>query len=144
MNVQAILEAKGHDVVTTRPETSIADVCRLLQRRRIGAVPVVDDAGTILGILSERDMVAGLSEHGVAVIGLTAAQLMSRQVRHCHPDDSIGEIMAVMTNRRVRHLPVIDEGRLCGLVSIGDVVKARLDEAALEVDSLRQYVMEAR
>jgi len=144
MNVQAILEAKGHDVVTTRPETSIADVCRLLQRRRIGAVPVVDDAGTILGILSERDMVAGLSEHGVAVVGLTAAQLMTRQVRHCHPDDSIGEIMAVMTNRRVRHLPVIDEGRLCGLVSIGDVVKARLDETALEVDSLRQYVMEAR
>jgi CBS domain-containing protein len=144
MNVQAILEVKGHDVVTTRPETSIADVCRLLQRRRIGAVPVVDDAGTILGILSERDMVAGLSEHGVAVVGLTAAQLMTRQVRHCHPDDSIGEIMAVMTNRRVRHLPVIDEGRLCGLISIGDVVKARLDEAALEVDSLRQYVMEAR
>ena len=144
MNVQSILEAKGHDVVTTRPETSIADVCRLLQRRRIGAVPVVDDAGTILGILSERDMVAGLSEHGVAVVGLTAAQLMTRQVRHCHPDDSIGEIMAVMTNRRVRHLPVIDEGRLCGLISIGDVVKARLDEAALEVDSLRQYVMEAR
>ena len=144
MNVQSILETKGHDVITTRPETSIADVCRLLQRRRIGAVPVVDDAGTILGILSERDMVAGLSEHGVAVVGLTAAQLMTRQVRHCHPDDSIGEIMAVMTNRRVRHLPVIDEGRLCGLISIGDVVKARLDEAALEVDSLRQYVMEAR
>ena len=144
MNVQSILEAKGHDVVTTRPDTSIADVCRLLQRRRIGAVPVVDDAGTILGILSERDMVAGLSEHGVAVVGLTDAQLMTRQVRHCHPDDSIGEIMAVMTNRRVRHLPVIDEGRLCGLISIGDVVKARLDEAALEVDSLRQYVMEAR
>src|SRR5215471_4350441 len=103
MNVQAILEAKGHDVVTTRPETSIADVCRLLQRRRIGAVPVIDDGGTILGILSERDMVAGLSEHGVAVVGLTAGQLMTRQVRHCHPDDSIGEIMAVMTNRRVRH-----------------------------------------
>jgi CBS domain-containing protein len=144
MNVQAILEAKGHDVVTTRPETSIADVCRLLQRRRIGAVPVVDDGGTILGILSERDMVAGLSEHGAAVVGLTAEQLMTRQVRHCHPDDSIGELMAVMTNRRVRHLPVIDEGRLCGLISIGDVVKARLDEAALEVDSLRQYVMEAR
>ena len=144
MNVQSILEGKGHDVVTTRPETSIADVCRLLQRRRIGAVPVVDDAGTILGILSERDMVAGLSEHGVAVVGLTAAQLMTRQVRHCHPDDTIGEIMAVMTNRRVRHLPVIDEGRLCGLISIGDVVKARLDETALEVDSLRQYVMEAR
>jgi len=144
MNVQSILEAKGHDVVTTRPETSIADVCRLLQRRRIGAVPVVDDGGTILGILSERDMVAGLSEHGIAVVGLTAGQLMTRQVRHCHPDDSIGEIMAVMTNRRVRHLPVIDEGRLCGLISIGDVVKARLDEAALEVDSLRQYVMEAR
>ena len=144
MNVQAILEAKGHDVVTTRPETSVAEVCRLLQRRRIGAVPVVDESGMLLGILSERDIVAGLSEHGVAVVGLSASQLMTRQVRHCHPEDGIGEIMAVMTNRRVRHLPVIDEGRLCGLVSIGDVVKARLDEAALEVDSLRQYVMEAR
>jgi CBS domain-containing protein len=144
MNVQAILETKGHEVVTTRPETSIADVCRLLQRRRIGAVPVIDEAGRILGILSERDIVAGLSEHGAVVVGLTADALMSRQVRHCQPDDSIAEIMAVMTNRRVRHLPVIDEGRLCGVISIGDVVKARLDEAALEVDSLRQYVMEAR
>ena len=144
MNVQAILETKGRDVVTTRPETSVADVCRLLQRRRIGAVPVVDGAGAILGIISERDIVGGLAEHGVAVVGLSAGALMSRQVQHCQPEDSIGEIMAVMTNRRVRHLPVIDEGRLCGLISIGDVVKARLDEAALEVDSLRQYVMEAR
>ena len=144
MNVQAILEAKGHDVVTTRPEASIAEVCRLLQRRRIGAVPVVDAAGVILGIVSERDIVAGLYEHGAAVVSLSVESLMSRQVRHCQPDDSIGEIMAVMTNRRVRHLPVLDEGRLCGLISIGDVVKARLDEAALEVDSLRQYVMEAR
>ena len=144
MNVQAILEAKGHDVVTTRPEASIAEVCRLLQRRRIGAVPVVDAAGVILGIVSERDIVAGLSEHGAAVVSLSVESLMSRQVRHCQQDDSIGEIMAVMTNRRVRHILVLDEGRLCGLISIGDVVKARLDEAALEVDSLRQYVMEAR
>ena len=144
MNVQAILEAKGHDVITTRPETSVAEICRLLQRRRIGAIPIVDRAGAIVGIISERDIVAGLSEHGTAVVGMTAGALMSRQVLHCRPDDGIGEIMAVMTNRRVRHLPVLDEGRLCGLVSIGDVVKARLDEAALEVDSLRQYVMEAR
>ena len=144
MNVRAILEAKGHDVVTTQPETSVAEVCRLLQRRRIGAIPIVDRAGAIVGIISERDIVAGLSEHGTAVVGMTAGALMSRQVQHCRPDDGIGEIMAVMTNRRVRHLPVLEEGRLSGLVSIGDVVKARLDEAALEVDSLRQYVMEAR
>jgi CBS domain-containing protein len=144
MNVRAILEAKGHDVVTTRPETSVAEICRLLQRRRIGAIPIVDRAGAIVGIISERDIVAGLSEHGAAVVGMTVGALMSRQVQHCRPDDGIGEIMAVMTNRRVRHLPVIEDGRLNGLVSIGDVVKARLDEAALEVDSLRQYVMEAR
>ena len=144
MNVRAILEAKGHDVVTTQPETSVAEVCRLLQRRRIGAIPIVDRAGAIVGIISERDIVAGLSEHGAAVVGMTVGALMSRQVQHCRPDDGIGEIMAVMTNRRVRHLPVIEDGRLNGLVSIGDVVKARLDEAALEVDSLRQYVMEAR
>jgi CBS domain-containing protein len=144
MNVQAILDTKGYDVITTRPETSIAEVCQLLQRRRIGAVLVVDAGGAILGIISERDIVAGLTAHGAAVVGLTADVLMSRQVQHCQPDDGIGEIMAVMTNRRVRHLPVLDEGRLSGLVSIGDVVKARLDEAALEVDSLRQYVMEAR
>ena len=144
MNVRAILEAKGHDVVTTRPETSVAEICRLLQRRRIGAIPIVDRAGAIVGIISERDIVAGLSEHGAAVVGMMVGALMSRQVQHCRPDDGIGEIMAVMTNRRVRHLPVIEDGRLNGLVSIGDVVKARLDEAALEVDSLRQYVMEAR
>ncbi|MFO1056762.1 MAG: CBS domain-containing protein [Dongiaceae bacterium] len=144
MNVRAILEHKGRDVVTLPPETTVAEACYLLHRRRIGAAPVAGPDGAIAGIFSERDVVAGLAAHGPGVAGLTVADLMSREVRHCAPEDEIGEIMAVMTERRVRHLPVLEDGRLGGIVSIGDVVKARLDEAAHEVDSLRQYVLAGR
>jgi len=144
MNVQVILDGKGSNVVTTRPDVTIADVSRLLHTRRIGAAPVLDAAGDLVGIISERDIVAGLATYGPEVGEMTVRRLMTQDVLHCHPSDGISEIMAIMTNRRVRHLPVIEDGRLRGLVSIGDVVKARLDEAALEVDSLRQYVLEGR
>lgn len=144
MNVRAILEHKGRDVVTLAPEATVAEACYLLHRRRIGAVIVTGPEGAIAGLFSERDLVAGMAAHGPAVASLAVAELMTREVRTCAPEDDIGEIMAVMTERRVRHLPVLEQGRLGGIVSIGDVVKARLDEAAHEVDSLRQYVLAGR
>ncbi len=144
MHVQAILRAKGDRVVTTGPGATIAETARLLADRRIGALVVLDGDGTIMGVISERDIVTGLAAHGERVTGMRVAELMTRDVAHCPPDATIEDVMAMMTNRRVRHLPVVEDGRLHGIVSIGDVVKSRLDEAALEVDSLRQYVLAGR
>lgn len=144
MHVRAIVEAKGGAVVTTRPEATIGDIARLLAERRIGAVIVLDDAGTIAGVISERDIVTGLAAHGARVVDMKVAELMTRDVILCLPDATIEEVMAMMTNRRIRHLPVVEQGKLMGIVSIGDAVKSRLDEAALEVESLRQYVLSGR
>ncbi len=141
MQVQAILRGKGGEVVTTRPEASIADTCKLLAERRIGAVIVLDQDGTIAGVISERDIVAGLAAHGTGAVELTVADLMTRDVVLCLPDATVEEVLAMMTNRRIRHLPVVEHGKLIGIVSIGDAVKSRLDEAAQEAESLRQYVL---
>jgi CBS domain-containing protein len=103
------------------------------------------DAGErIVGIISERDIVRGLAKHGAAVAALSVSDLMTPEVLTCSPNDTIAEIMAVMTAQRFRHLPVVEDGRLAGIVSIGDVVKYRLDETKLEVDSLRDYVLAGR
>lgn len=144
MHVQAILEGKGTRVVTIGPQATAAEAARLLTDNRIGAVVVLAGSGEVAGILSERDIVRGFAAHGGSVADLRVAELMSREVLTCRPFDTIDELMAVMTRRRVRHLPVVEDGTLLGIVSIGDVVKHRLDEAALEVDSLRQYVLAGR
>ncbi|MBX6321637.1 MAG: CBS domain-containing protein [Rhodospirillaceae bacterium] len=144
MHVKAILESKGREVVTARPDETVAAAAERLSSRRIGAVVVLDERGLPAGILSERDIVAGLARHGEAVTRMTVGELMSRPVRSCRPHDTVDGVMQVMTNRRVRHLPVLDDGRLVGIVSIGDVVKFRLELSEMEVDSLRQYVLESR
>lgn len=144
MHVQAILGNKGADVVSMRPNATILDACRLLTERRIGAVLVLDEGGRVVGVFSERDVVRRIAEQGARALDLPLAEVMTRNVLTCKPEDSVDDVMAVMTARRVRHLPVLDDGKLIGLVSIGDVVKHRLDEAALEVDSLREYVLAGR
>lgn len=144
MYVQSILDRKGAEVVTTRAEESIAATARLLTQYRIGAVLVLDDAGQVAGVISERDIVSGLAKHGVGVGAMTVADLMTRDVLRCRPTDTIEDIMGIMTARRVRHLPVVEDDRLVGIVSIGDIVKRRLDETASEMDSLRQYVLAGR
>ncbi|MGH6934507.1 MAG: CBS domain-containing protein [Dongiaceae bacterium] len=143
MLVRNILDTKGNRVVTAQPGATIAAVSGLLSENRIGAVLVTDESGGIVGVLSERDIVNGLARHGAAVTNLTVADLMTRNVHTCRPGDTIADIMAVMTERHIRHLPVLDDDRLAGMISIGDVVKYRLDEAKLEVDSLREYVQTA-
>ena len=140
MTIAAILKQKGADVARVAPTATVADVAQHLREKRIGAVLVMDSAGQLLGIVSERDVVSCLAKEGARVLEMTAAQLMTRDLHTATPKTSVPEAMAQMTERRVRHLPVLDDGRLAGIVSIGDIVKARIDQQAQEVDSLKAYV----
>jgi CBS domain-containing protein len=140
MTVAAILKHKGSEVVSVPPTERVTDLVGLLARKRIGAVPVCDAAGTLLGIVSERDVVRRLAEHGAAALEMTVAQLMTARPQTVERRTTVHEAMAIMTDGRFRHLPVVEEGRLVGIVSIGDVVKARITQQETEVDSLKAYV----
>jgi CBS domain-containing protein len=143
MNVESILKAKGRSVTTIAPEASVGDAIDLLRKKGIGAVVVSNDGNTVAGILSERDIVHALAERGPVFLDLPVSALMTRHVFTCRPADSIADLMAEMTERRIRHLPVVENGRLVGIVSIGDVVKNRLDEVESEASSLRQFITSA-
>lgn len=144
MIVRTILTSKpSTDVATTVAGQKVGEAAKLLDQRRIGALVVVDDQRALAGILSERDIVRGLSRHGQAVLDMQVGQLMTADVLTCTPDDSIDSLMSTMTSNRIRHLPVLEGGRLAGIITIGDVVKARLEETTMQVDSLREYVMNA-
>jgi len=140
MTVAAILKHKGHQVTTVVPTASIAEVAAVLATHRIGAVLVMDRAEQLLGIVSERDIVRSLAANGGHTLEMTAGQLMTRALQIASPDTTVEEAMHMMTEGRFRHLPVIDHGRVAGLISIGDVVKARIMQQTHEVDSLRAYV----
>ncbi len=141
MNVATILRAKGHNVVTVRPSATIAEIVQRLRDARIGAVVVSSGGLQVQGILSERDIVAALAEYGPETLDMQASQLMTRDITTCAPDDSIAELMSLMTARRIRHLPVCEDGALSGIISIGDVVKSRVDEIEHEAEALKSYVM---
>jgi CBS domain-containing protein len=138
--VAAILKHKGYQVSTVHPTTLVADVAALLSERRIGAVLVMDLAEQMLGIVSERDIVRGLAANGARTLEMTAGQLMTRAVQVAHPDTTVDKAMQMMTAGRFRHLPVIDHDTLIGLISIGDVVKARIMQQDTMVESLTAYV----
>jgi CBS domain-containing protein len=140
MNVATVLQHKGGNVVTARPDSSIAEICSLLRSARIGAVVISPDRVRVEGIVSERDIVRALAEHGAAALSKTAADLMTRGVITCAPDEDVAGLMTVMTTGRFRHVPVCDEGALVGIVSIGDVVRVRVDEIEHEAEALRTYV----
>jgi len=139
MKVETILKTKGDAVVTVQPNATVGAAIRRLKLERIGALVVSSNGVEPLGIISERDIVLGLAEHGAELLGLKVADLMTCELRTCAPQDSIKHVMHEMTRGRVRHLPVLDHGKLVGIVSIGDVVKNRLDEIELEVNVLRDY-----
>lgn len=143
MNVEFILRSKGRNVVTVGPDRKVADAVALLRRHGIGALIVSRDGAAVEGILSERDVIHTLADHGSGALDLDIAQLMSRRVITCKPEDSIADLMALMTERRIRHLPVIAEGKLAGIVSIGDVVKGRIDEVESEATSMREFIASA-
>jgi CBS domain-containing protein len=140
MLIAQILAGKGSSVVSTRPEATIAEVASLLKEKRIGAVVVVDAGGELCGIISERDLARGLAEHGGGLLAMNVGQLMTRGVVTCTPDDDVQTLMQRMTEGRFRHLPVVKEGRLSGIISIGDVVKHRLGELEVETHMLQDYI----
>jgi CBS domain-containing protein len=143
MNVESILRTKGRAVQTITPGTRIADAITQLRRKGIGALVVSEDGRNVDGILSERDIVHALADRGTDIGELPVSALMVRHVFTCAPGDSIADLMIQMTERRIRHLPVVEAGRLVGIVSIGDVVKIRLDEVESEASSLREFIASA-
>lgn len=145
MRVESILKAKGREVETTSPDTDLRLVVNKLSSLGVGALVVSADGKTVKGTISERDIVRGLNKHGNAALDLQAGDVMSRSAPTCSPNDLLQDVMAKMTQTRHRHVPVLDEnGHLCGIVSIGDVVKHRLDEMELEANVLRDAYIARR
>ena len=143
MNVKHILSRKGHDVLTIEPTATLAAAVKMLAERRVGALVVTGAGDRIAGIISERDIVRVLGEKGTAVLDAPVAETMTRKVVTCGESDTIVEIMEQMTAGKFRHVPVAEQGRAVGIVSIGDVVKARLEELQQEHDALRDYIRTA-
>ena len=139
MTIASILRNKGQEVVTAPPAMPIHELVELLHARRIGAV-VISDGESVAGIASERDVVRCLHEKGGAILDATAKDIMTSPVLTVSSSDPILSALALMTQRRIRHLPVVDDGRLVGLVSIGDLVKKRIDDAEAEAAALKDYI----
>ncbi|MCH7929965.1 MAG: CBS domain-containing protein [Proteobacteria bacterium] len=144
MHVSDILKAKGGEVVSIGPGESVAATVRLLNLKNIGAAVVRDDRGAVIGIISERDVIRIIAANGERALEMQVRDVMTSDVKSCKATDTISEVMKVMTVNRFRHLPVIEEGELKGIVSIGDVVKHRLDDTEMEARVLRNYVLASR
>ena len=140
MNVASLLATKGRDVATINQERSVHDAVAMLRERGIGALVVVGGTGPLTGILSERDIVRAFAREGAAALDLRVAALMSTAVTTCQESTTMNELMSTMTDKRIRHVPVVEGGLLVGLVSIGDVVKARVNELEHEKRDLLEYV----
>ena len=144
MSVGAILKAKGSDVETISGDATVADAVARLRDGAIGALVVSSDGQTVEGVLSERDVVGALADHAGDVLNRKVADVMTSRVATCSPEDGVEKVMLEMTELRARHFPVVEEGRLVGIVSIGDVVKNRLDEVQLEKKVLRDSYIAGR
>ena len=140
MNVEQLLSGKGRKVVTINTHATIDILTKRLRMEKIGAAVVSDDGETVAGIISERDVVNGLADHGAALRAMMVSELMTKNVFTCKPDDDIRDIMRLMTQKRIRHLPVLEHGKLTGVISIGDVVKNRLEDMQMEANVLRDVI----
>lgn len=140
MNVAAILKAKGRAVTTAQPDDTVEDVARKIASKRIGALVIVNEAGAVQGIVSERDIVRGIGEKGIDILRRPVSDLMTRNVITCSEQNSLDEMMGIMTQGRFRHVPVVVDGKLSGIISIGDVVKHHIAEVQLEVTAMREYL----
>jgi CBS domain-containing protein len=141
MNVQSILAAKGTAVATIRSDATLNDAVAALRDHGVGALVVSDDGASIIGILSERDVVRSLAAHGAACLTTAVGAAMSSNVITCQPADTIDRLMVMMTDRRIRHLPVLEsDGSIAGIISIGDVVKFRVGELESENENLHNYI----
>lgn len=142
--VQSVIAIKGQTVITVTDEISISDAAKILRNNGIGALVVLDGGGAIVGIYSERDIVRDIADHGAIALDQPVRLRMTRKVVCCAPGDDIKSIMRTMTQRRFRHMPVLDRGRLAGIISIGDVVKSRLTDMELEANVLRDVAIAGR
>lgn len=140
MNVARILKEKGSDIAMVQPEMRLMDVVNMLAEKRIGAVLVCDEARRIEGIVSERDIVRVLAANGPDALNEPASNHMTKEVKRCRPNDTVEWLMETMTAGRFRHMPVVDNDQIVGVVSIGDVVKQRIALAEMEAASMREYI----
>ena len=143
MTVKAIVSRKGRDVLTIEPTASLAAAVKLLAERRIGAIVITGADHQVIGILSERDIVRALAARGPTALDEPVGQVMTRKVMTCAEDETVASVAERMTEGKFRHLPVVDSGRLAGIVSIGDVVKYRLEEMERESSALKEYILTA-
>jgi CBS domain-containing protein len=143
MAVASILATKGTTVVTAAAGDSVMDIALKLAEHRIGAIVICDAAGTINGIVSERDIVRAIAREGGAALQKPASAVMTANVRTCKPGDSEADLMTLMTTHRIRHLPVANKGKLAGMISIGDVVKYRIEAIELEAEHMKTYIATA-
>jgi len=142
MRISDVIRRKGDEVVTLRSDATVRQLLETLEQHHIGAVVVSDDGSAVSGIVSERDVVRHLHTDGVGVLTATVAMIMTSDVHTCTPEDSIEDLAEVMTERRFRHIPVVSDGRLVAIVSIGDIVKGRIDELKTERDHLVGYIQQ--
>jgi CBS domain-containing protein len=140
MNVATILKVKGRAVTTVRPDASLLDVSQKLAAKKIGAIVVVGENGMVTGIISERDVIRAISDRGAAALDAPVAEFMTRSVVSCQETSLVDELMEMMTKGRFRHLPVLEQGALVGIISIGDVVKHHVAEVEMEVSAMRNYL----
>ena len=140
MRIDGVLRAKGAEVISVAPDATLQGAAGLLRQHRIGALLVIGSDDQVTGIISERDIVNAVAEHGPEALVQRVDEVMSTEVVTCSPKDTVEHLMAVMTERRFRHLPVISDGALVGIVSIGDVVKRRLAEVSDEAKALQDYI----
>ena len=141
MKVRDILGTKGSEVATVPPDSTVSTAAGLLKLKKIGALVVSEDGKSVAGILSERDIVRALVDNGRELMDMPVSDLMTKTVKTCHLGSDLNEIMVEMTRSRIRHLPVVEEGHLRGIISIGDVVKNRLGELETETSVLRDYIV---
>lgn len=140
MNVAAILKSKGRAVATAKPEVTLLEISQKLAQKKIGAIIIVGEAGKLSGIISERDVIRAISEHGAEALKLPVSKVMTKTVISCMETSVLDELMEIMTKGRFRHLPVVEDDKLVGIVSIGDVVKNHIAEVEMEVTAMRGYL----
>jgi CBS domain-containing protein len=140
MRISDVLRQKGDLVVSVKPDQSVSDLLDLLAEHGVGALIVSSDGETVEGIVSERDVVRKLQQNGVGLLGAPVSDIMTAAVHTCPPDTDLDDLMRLMTDRRFRHVPVVEAGRLIGIVSIGDVVKSRIEHLQHERDQLEAYI----
>ena len=140
MNVAAILKAKGRAVATARPDATLLEISRKLAAKKIGAIVIIGDKGEVAGIISERDIIRNIAERGEAALSTPVSEAMTRNVVTCQETSTLDDLMQTMTQGRFRHIPVVEDDALVGIVSIGDVVKLHIAEVEMEVEAMRGYL----